>query len=88
MSGFTDMMIDDGFSDPQEYLDHLEAEAMRRLSGRMYEDDYMPRYWEDYYDYDDYYYYDDYYDDYDWEEDDVDICWECRDDFFDDAGLP
>jgi hypothetical protein len=45
MSAFTDMMIDDGFSDPQEYMDYLEGRAMRDME-RDYYDEY------DNYDYD------------------------------------
>jgi hypothetical protein len=32
MSGFTDMMIDAGFSDPQEFMDYLEGLAVHTLS--------------------------------------------------------
>ena len=28
MSGFTDSMIDDGYSDPQDYLDYLCSKAL------------------------------------------------------------
>lgn len=28
MSGFTDSMINDGFSDPQDYLDYLCSKAL------------------------------------------------------------
>ncbi len=30
MSSFSDMMFDDGFSDPQEYMDYLEEKALGR----------------------------------------------------------
>ena len=28
MSSFSDMMFDDGFTDPQEYMDYLEQKAI------------------------------------------------------------
>lgn len=44
MSGFSDKMIDDGFSDPQEYFDYLCDEALSGSNGSYYtinnEDDY------------------------------------------------
>jgi hypothetical protein len=30
--GFEDWMIDDGFSDPQEYLDYLEDRTLRSIN--------------------------------------------------------
>lgn len=48
MSSFYDMMYEDGFDDPEDYLDHLEDTYMR-------DDDYND-------DYDDVIYDDDFYD--------------------------
>lgn len=31
MSGFTDMMMDDGYSDPMEYMEMLESEYERSM---------------------------------------------------------
>lgn len=39
MSGFTDMMIDDGFSDPQDYMDYLEDRAMQQMDRDYYEEE-------------------------------------------------
>jgi hypothetical protein len=52
MSGFTDMMIENGFSDPQEYMDYLESKAMNDS----YEEPDCENEWEgnDYQTYDDY----------------------------------
>jgi hypothetical protein len=36
MSGFSDKMIDDGFSDPQEYLDYLCDKALNGSNGFYY----------------------------------------------------
>jgi len=36
MSGFSDSMIDDGFSDPQEYLDYLCENALNNSEGDYY----------------------------------------------------
>jgi hypothetical protein len=51
VSGFTDRMIDDGFTDPQSYMDYLEDEAMNNCDNQMsIEDDYFET---DDFDYDD-----------------------------------
>ncbi len=47
MSGFTDMMIDDGFYDPQEYLDYLMGEYYESRLAREWEDHMIAREWED-----------------------------------------
>lgn len=38
MGGFTDMMLNDGFSDPQEYMDYLENIAEDQMQAEL--DDY------------------------------------------------
>ena len=52
MSGFTDMMIEDGFCDPQAYLDYLEAlatEVQNRIEKEERErEEYYKMYGEDY----------------------------------------
>ncbi len=39
MSGFSDLMMDDGFSDPQDYMDYLEDKYLDSLNERDYDDD-------------------------------------------------
>jgi hypothetical protein len=39
MSGFTDMMIDDGFSDPEEYMEYLENRFLDRYESESWSDD-------------------------------------------------
>jgi len=41
MSGFTDMMIDDGFSDPYEYMEYLEILASKVMDSFSENDDEM-----------------------------------------------
>lgn len=40
MSGFTDRMIDDGYTDPQEYMEYLEDEATKYYENQMNYEDY------------------------------------------------
>lgn len=40
MSGFSDMMMDDGFSDPMDYMDYLENECLDKLCNDAWEDEY------------------------------------------------
>lgn len=49
MSGFTDWMIDDGFSDPQEYMDYLDSK-LDDDSNRMQQDSDYHNYYEGDYD--------------------------------------
>lgn len=39
MSSFSDKMIQDGFSDPQEYLDYLCDRALNGSGGILYDND-------------------------------------------------
>jgi hypothetical protein len=39
MSGFTDLMIDAGFSDAQEYMEYLENRAIGQMGRDNYEDE-------------------------------------------------
>ncbi len=41
MSGFTDMMIDDGFNDPYEYMEYLEILASKMMDYFSENDDEM-----------------------------------------------
>ena len=54
MSAFTDRMIDDGFTDPQAYMDYLEDRACKLYEERYYD------YQEQYHDFDEYEDFDDY----------------------------
>ena len=41
MSGFTERMIDDGFTEPQAYMDYLENEADNQMNNQIDEWDYF-----------------------------------------------
>jgi len=41
MSGFTDRMIEDGFTDAQEYMDYLEMQVDNSTYDQLEDDDYL-----------------------------------------------
>lgn len=45
MSGFTDMMIDDGFTDPEEYMEYLEDKYFDGYECNSFQD--SGDYWEE-----------------------------------------
>ena len=49
MSGFTDNMIEDGFTDAQEYMDHIVDKASEDVWNQVPDEDYYCEN-EDYYD--------------------------------------